>query len=91
MAANSLIVPLFISVLAIILGTSLDRYVDNIIETYVPSVKAGLLWQTLYIIGLIIFIVILALIFLPKLDKYVSPDKVVVVPIDSDTPTNINK
>jgi hypothetical protein len=68
MATTSLLIPIIISVLAIILGTTLDRYVDSIISIYVPSAKAGLLWQTLYVVILATIIIVIAVKFLPKLD-----------------------
>jgi hypothetical protein len=69
MESKILLTSIFVSITALILGVSFERYLFRVVSEFAPNVWSSLIWQTVYIIALFIIVIILALSLIPKLDR----------------------
>jgi len=74
MEANIVATTIIISVLSFIVASQWNDLIETIIETYAPSAKNQLRWKAVYVILSTIFLVLLAVILIPRLNNYLRRD-----------------
>lgn len=74
MEANVVVATIIISVLSFVVACQWQDLFETIIETYAPSAKSQLRWKTLYVVGSTIFLILLAMILIPRLSNYLKKD-----------------
>jgi type IV secretory pathway VirB3-like protein len=74
MESKVLLTSIFVSITALILGVSLERYLFRIVNELAPTVWSSLMWQTIYIIILFVIVILLATNLIPKFEGITIKD-----------------
>lgn len=72
MESNIVVTTIIVSVFSIVVASAWRDLIDSMIEIYIPNINNQLRWKATYVIAGTLILLFLAVIMIPRLDKYLK-------------------